>query len=224
MIGPSRDFLKSAARAVATVLAMPAILGFLASSRVLGRDRALQNASQGLALVPGLVGQYVRRAFLTHALDHCHSTVTVEFGTLFSKAGARLEENVYIGPMCHIGLAHIGRDTLLAAAVHVPSGARIHGIDDLNSTIRNQPGQAAIVRIGAGSWIGCGSIVMANVGEGTVVGAGSVVTRPLPDQVVAAGVPATVKRSRVSLLTATGTSLNPNLDPDPLLSKTEEMP
>jgi virginiamycin A acetyltransferase len=196
VIGRARDFLKSAARATATVLAAPAILCFLATSRLIGRDRALQNATQGLSLVPGLVGQYIRRAFLTHALDQCHSSVTVEFGTLFSKAGARLEENVYIGPMCHIGLAHIGRDTLLAAAVHVPSGARIHAIDDPDLPIREQQGQVATVRIGAGCWIGSGSIVMADVGDGTVVGAGSVVSRPLPGNVVAAGVPASVKRSR----------------------------
>jgi acetyltransferase-like isoleucine patch superfamily enzyme len=37
---------------------------------------------------------------------------------------------------------------------------------------------------------------MADVGKGTVVGAGSVVTKPLPDHVVAAGVPAKIIRSR----------------------------
>lgn len=196
MIGRARDLLKSAARAAAAVLATPSILCFLATSRVIGRDRALQNASQGLSLVPGLVGTYIRRAFLTHALDHCHPSVTVEFGTQFSKAGARLEENVYIGPMCHIGLAYIGRDSLLASGVHIPSGPRIHGIDDPDVPIRDRGGQVSVVRIGAGSWIGCGAIVMADVGDGTVVGAGSVVTRPLPDLVVAAGAPASIRRSR----------------------------
>jgi virginiamycin A acetyltransferase len=212
VIGRSRDFLKSAARATATVLAAPVIFCFLAMSRVIGRDRALQNATQGLSLLPGLAGQYIRRAFLTHALDHCHSSVIVEFGTLFSKTGARLEENVYIGPMCHIGLAHIGRDSLLAAAVHVPSGPRIHGIDDPDRPIRDQPAQAGIVKIGAGSWIGCGAIVMANIGEGTVVGAGSVVTRPLPDRVVAAGVPAIVKKSRMTTPGTGPSAGNLNLD------------
>jgi len=37
---------------------------------------------------------------------------------------------------------------------------------------------------------------MADVGRETIVGAGAVVTRPLPDRVVAAGVPAQVIRRR----------------------------
>jgi serine acetyltransferase len=52
------------------------------------------------------------------------------------------------------------------------------------------------VRIGAGSWIGAGAIILADVGRGCVVGAGAVVTRPLPDFAVAVGVPARVLRFR----------------------------
>jgi acetyltransferase-like isoleucine patch superfamily enzyme len=52
------------------------------------------------------------------------------------------------------------------------------------------------VRIGAGSWIGSNAVVLADVGRDTVVAAGAVVTRPLPDRVIAAGVPARVLRSR----------------------------
>lgn len=195
MIAP-REVLKWAARLVATLLISPVFLSYRLSGVLLGRDRALQNTTQGLALLPGLTGQYLRRAFLTQVLDYCHDSVTVEFGTTFSKTAARLEENVYIGPMCHIGLAHVERDALLAAGVHVPSGARIHAIDDPDRPIREQPGHLTIVRIGAGSWIGSGAIVMADVGRDTVVGAGAVVTKPLPDRVVAAGVPARVQRTR----------------------------
>jgi acetyltransferase-like isoleucine patch superfamily enzyme len=49
-----------------------------------------------------------------------------------------------------------------------------------------------------GTLIGSGAIVMANVGHNSVVGAGSVVTKPLPDNVVAAGVPARVIRQRLA--------------------------
>ena len=52
------------------------------------------------------------------------------------------------------------------------------------------------VRIGAGRGSGSAAVVMADVGRDTVVGAGAVVTKPLPDAVVAAGVPASVLRSR----------------------------
>jgi acetyltransferase-like isoleucine patch superfamily enzyme len=53
-----------------------------------------------------------------------------------------------------------------------------------------------MITIGAGAWIGTGAIILADVGTGTVVAAGSVVTKPLPDGVIAAGVPARVLRSR----------------------------
>ena len=191
-----REFLKAAARVAASIAASPALLSFAFGRFLLGRDRALQNTSQGLALVPGLAGQYLRVAFLRYALDHCHPTATIEFGTTFSKVGARIGKGVYIGPMCHIGLAHIEEDVLLAAGVHVPSGGRLHGMADPRVAIRDQPGVATVVTIGAGSWVGCGAIVMADVGRGTVVGAGSVVTRPLPNQVVATGVPARVRKTR----------------------------
>jgi acetyltransferase-like isoleucine patch superfamily enzyme len=53
-----------------------------------------------------------------------------------------------------------------------------------------------VVTVGAGAWIGTGAIVLADVGKGTVVAAGAVVTKPLPDNVIAAGVPAKVIRPR----------------------------
>jgi hypothetical protein len=122
---PLLNALKLVARVAALILVCPAILSYRLGGIVLGADRALQGTTQALALLPGISGQYLRNAFLRHALAYCHPTVVVEFGTLFSKVGARLEENVYIGPMCHIGLAQIGRDALLAPGVQVPSGPRI---------------------------------------------------------------------------------------------------
>ena len=79
--------------------------------------------------------------------------------------------------------------------MHVPSGPHTHGTD-LSAPIQDQPGALRLVRIGAGSWIGSNAIVLADVGCDTIVGAGAVVTRPLPDRVIAAGVPARVVRRR----------------------------
>ena len=141
MNGSPKAALKWAARLAATVATTPALLSYRLGSRLLGPDRALQNTTQALALIPGLTGQYLRVAFLRRALADCHPTATVEFGTTFSKVGARLGENVYVGPMCHIGLAHIEGDAILAAGVHVPSGGRLHGTSDLRLAIRDQPGE-----------------------------------------------------------------------------------
>ncbi|MBY0524713.1 MAG: acyltransferase [Gemmataceae bacterium] len=191
-----RRWAKLALLNFATALILPELASFWLRARFMGRDRALEGSSQLLALVPGLLGQFVRRAFLRRVLPVCHDTVTVEAGTFFTKADACLEANVYIGPRCQLGLVHIERDALLAAGVHVPSGARTHGFSDSATPIREQPGQRQLVRIGAGSWIGSAAVVMADVGRNTVIGAGAVVTRPLPDWVVAAGVPARVVHSR----------------------------
>src|SRR5262245_31240084 len=165
-------------------------------SAVVGRDRALQGSTQALACVPGILGQYIRRAFLSRVLAGCHRTAVIEFGTIFAQADAQLDENAYVGPRCHLGLVHVERNALLAGGVHVPSGARSHGTADLSVPIREQEGSPALVRIGAGSWIGSAAVVMADVGRDAIVGAGAVVTRPVPNRVVVAGVPARVVKHR----------------------------
>jgi virginiamycin A acetyltransferase len=187
---------KAVARAAATVAVLPALASYWIRARLLGPDRALEGSSQALSLLPGVLGQYLRRAFLQRVLASCHASATIEFGVLFSQIGTRIDENVYIGPRCHIGLAHLEADVLIGAAVHIPSGAQTHGTDDLDTPIREQPGVRKMVRIGAGSWVGSNAVVMADVGGNCVVAASAVVTRNLPDRVVAAGVPARVVRAR----------------------------
>jgi acetyltransferase-like isoleucine patch superfamily enzyme len=191
-----RDLLKTVARCVATVLILPLLLSFWVRAVLLGRDRSLEGSSEALSLIPGVLGQYLRRAFLARVLTHCHPSATIGFGALFSKTGASIGANVYIGPRCHVGLAAIEADVLLAAGAHVTSGARTHGIADLSRPIWQQEGTPTLVRIGTRAWIGSAAVVMADVGDDTIVGAGAVVTRPLPPRVIAAGVPAVVLRSR----------------------------
>jgi len=191
-----RELVKALARGAATIVVAPALASYWLRSLVLGRDRALEGSTQALAWVPGILGQYIRRAFLAQVLAGCHPTVVIEFGTIFAQAGARLDENAYVGPRCHLGLVHLERDVLLAAGVHIPSGARSHGTDDVRIPIRDQRGSPTLVRIGSGSWVGAAAVVMADVGCDAIVGAGAVVTRRVPDRVVAAGVPARIVKHR----------------------------
>jgi acetyltransferase-like isoleucine patch superfamily enzyme len=193
-----REAVKNATHALAWVLVTPSVWSFEARAVVLGRDRALEHSTQLWALVPGLVGQYLRRAFLSRALTRCERTATIEFGTLFSSASATIGHHAYIGPRCHLGWVHIEDDVLIAAAVHVPSGPHTHGTGDPDTPIREQTGAKRAVRIGAGAWIGSNAVVLADVGRGSIVGAGAVVTGALPDRVVAGGVPARVLRERES--------------------------
>jgi acetyltransferase-like isoleucine patch superfamily enzyme len=192
-----KEFLKAAARALATAAVLPNLLSFAIRSAIVGKNRALVGSTQLLSLVPGLTGQYLRRAFLARVLEGgCAPSAVVEFGVLFSQVGSGIEDRVYIGPRCHLGHVHLEADVLLAAGVHVPSGPHTHGIgqSDASGTFRDQPGALRTIRIGAGSWIGSNAVVMADVGKRTIVGAGAVVTRPLPDHVIAAGVPARIVR------------------------------
>lgn len=72
-----------------------------------------------------------------------------------------------------------------------------HGVDDLTQPIGRQvPAAEGPVRIGAGSWLGTGVVVLPGVtiGRHVAVGAHSVVTRDLPDFCVAVGAPARVIR------------------------------
>lgn len=191
-----KQALKAAANAVATLLVLPFLISYAVRATVLGRNRALEGSTQALSLIPGLAGQYLRRAFLARTLHGgCAFSATIEFGTIFSQAGARIDENVYVGPRCHLGLVHLERDVLVAAAVHIPSGPRTHGTDP-SRPIREQEGDRRLVRIGAGSWIGSNAVVLADVGRDTIVAAGAVVTHPIPDGVIAAGVPARIVRQR----------------------------
>ena len=190
-----REAIKAAVRGTATLVVVPALCSFLIRARILGSDRALMASTQALGLIPGLLGQYLRRAFLQRVLAHCASTAAIEFGTSFSDVATRIGDHTYIGPNCHIGYADIGPDVLIAPCVHIPSGGHTHGSDP-DMPIRNQEGVRRCVHIGANSWIGSAAVVMADVGAQSIVGAGAVVTRPIPPRSVAAGVPARVVRGR----------------------------
>jgi acetyltransferase-like isoleucine patch superfamily enzyme len=191
-----RDLAKAVARQAALLMVSPRLLWFFACAAVLGRDRALEGATQGLARSPGQRGNYMRRAFLSHAIAACDRGATISYGVLMSKAGAEIGRNVYVGPNCSLGLVSLEADVLLADAVLIPSGAHTHATADSGRPIRDQGGTINRVRIGRGTWVGSGAVILADVGVNCVIGAGSVVTRPIPDNVVAVGVPARIVRAR----------------------------
>lgn len=193
-----REFVKQTARRVAAIVVSPVVLSYRVRGALIGRDRALEGSTQALAWLPGITGEYLRNAFLRSAIAECDPSATICFGTIFSRAGARIGANVYIGANCTVGLVQIGRDVLIGSGVHLPSGSETHGIADIAIPIREQPGVERLVRIGHGAWIGNAAVVMADIGHDTVVGAGSVVTRPLAALVIAAGAPARVLKLRTN--------------------------
>jgi serine acetyltransferase len=111
---------------------------------------------------------------------------------------------VTIGDRCLIGkgcgiVGHerieIGDDVFTGHQVYITDAN--HGYDDPDLPIGRQFAPPRPVRIGSGSWLGHGSIVLPGVtiGRHVVVGAGSVVTDDLPDFTLAVGNPARVVRA-----------------------------
>jgi acetyltransferase-like isoleucine patch superfamily enzyme len=191
-----KTILKSVADGVALLLVLPAALLYWLGRAVLGPDRAFPGWSQALALLPGLTGVYLRRAFYRLALSRCASGCCLSFGTIISHPTAEIGRDVYVGPYGCLGAVSLEDDVLLGSHVSIMNGGGQHGIDRLDVPIREQPGCYPRVTIGRDSWIGERSIVLADIGHHCVIGAGSVVTRPVPDFAIAVGNPARVIRLR----------------------------
>ena len=75
-----------------------------------------------------------------------------------------------------------------------------HGYEDLTRPIGGQSMPEKPVRIGTGSWLGHGVVVLPGVtiGEHVTVAAGSVVTKDVPDRCVVAGSPARIVRQHLA--------------------------
>ncbi|MGE3518205.1 MAG: acyltransferase [Vicinamibacterales bacterium] len=191
-----RSAVKAAMFAVSTVLIAVPLVSFRLRSLIIGRDRALEGSTQMLASMPGLLGDYLRRAFLHWTIAHCDRTASIGYGTLLSKTGASIGAHVVIGPRCHLGWVRIDEGVLIGPGSHVLSGSRTHGSSDPRVAIRDQPDDFREVHIGAGAWIGSSAVVMADVGAGSIVAAGSVVAEQVPPGVVVGGVPARILTRR----------------------------
>jgi acetyltransferase-like isoleucine patch superfamily enzyme len=191
-----KALFKTVADAAALFLVLPFALCYAIGRAALGADRAFPGWSQAFALVPGLSGVYLRRAFYRLALARCERGCCISFGTVISHPTAQIGRDVYVGAFGCLGDVTLEDDVLLGSHVSVINGKGQHGLDRLDLPIREQPGTWPRVTIGRDTWVGDRALVLADVGCHCVVGAGSVVTRPIPDYAIAVGVPARVVRFR----------------------------
>lgn len=143
--------------------------------------------------------------------DH---TCTLESGSWFWGAlaasfgnGERQEKvpdkGLVIGDRCVFGAyttitAHdsvlIDDDVWFGQGVFVSDSS--HGYQDVETPIGRQLGAHAPVRVGAGTWVGHGAMLLpgTSLGRNCVVAAGAVVRGEVPDHTIVAGVPARVVR------------------------------
>lgn len=113
--------------------------------------------------------------------------------------GLWVGDRTSFGAGCFIGCSgdiRIGNDVMLGPGVKLFS--ENHVFEDVTTTIKSQGVKREFLTIGDDVWIGSGATVTAGVsiGSGSVIAAGSVVTRDLPNNSVAAGIPAKVLRTR----------------------------
>ncbi len=113
---------------------------------------------------------------------------------------------VRIGDRCLIGrgsgiVGHfsidIGDDVWTGHHVYITD--QNHGYENVDLPISQQSMPEKPVRIGSGSWLGHGTVVLpgADIGEHVVIGANSVVTGVIPSFSVAVGAPARVVKSMI---------------------------
>jgi acetyltransferase-like isoleucine patch superfamily enzyme len=183
---------------VALLLVLPAYILCKLGCWICGPAKGFTGWSQAFALVPGLTGVYLRRAFYRLILPRCGRDSCISFGVVFSHPSAEIGQSVYVGPYCCIGDVTLEDDVLIASQVSITNGSAQHGIERLDIPVREQPGTFPRVTIGRDTWIGDRAVVMADVGQHCVIGAGAVVTKPVPDYAIAVGVPARVVGSRAA--------------------------
>jgi acetyltransferase-like isoleucine patch superfamily enzyme len=182
--------IKPAMRALATFSVLPGWPRYAIERAALGHVRAFASASQRASRWAGAWGAFRRRAWLRLIGTSVAADCTIELGSLLSKPSIVVGQGAYVGAYCCLGDVRIGRKTMLADGVCIPSGAHTHGSDRPDVPMADQAGQEATVRIGEDCWIGARAVVLADVGDGAIVAAGAVVTHSVEPGTIVAGVPA----------------------------------
>lgn len=191
---PLRAFLKTIADAVALVVALP--LGAVSAFErhlLPGHEGLFRCCAQTVALLPGLPGNYVRRAFYRLALDRCDAECHIGFGAIFTHRKAIVERGVYVGVWALVGSAHLREGTSVGSRASLLSGTELHAYSNGRWTPADISKLRQIV-LGPHAFIGEAAVVMADVGASSMVSAGAVVPAAVPGGIVVAGNPARFAR------------------------------
>jgi len=184
--------IKFALNLISQILILPfAIICKLETIILPGHSEVLFNiCAHIMAVLPGLPGSFLRRAFYTLTLDSCSSHCHIGFGSIFSHRSATIERHVYIGNYALIGSVNIGEYSLIGSRASILNGEALHERDASGRWTPFSAERLSKVTIAKNVWIGEGAMIMANIGEGSMVGAGSVVTSGIKPHILVTGNPA----------------------------------
>jgi galactoside O-acetyltransferase len=175
-----------------------------------------------LAGWPGGSGQAIRSFFLKQRFRRAGALRIGQWVDVIGFGNISLGENVSImrfsSLYAHDGLLSIGNNASISTNVcldasdqgeivigddvligpNVVLRASDHNFSSMEKPINQQGHSGGRIAIGNDVWIGANTVITRNVsvGDHAVIAAGSVVTSDIPSGVIAAGVPATIKKSR----------------------------
>lgn len=201
-----RNALAAGARRVAAGLVQRSwrrvqALGMISADTMMGRSFAVMGAGTSIAFPPATIfgEQWIRIGANTLIGQH----ITLSAG-LVPGLDLGPDPVVTIGDRCTIGrgshiVGHqsieIGDDVFTGPYVYITD--QNHAYEDPDTPIGRQWPRNDPVRIGSGSWLGAGAIVLpgTTIGRNVVVAGGAVVRGTFGDHCVLAGVPARVIRT-----------------------------
>jgi virginiamycin A acetyltransferase len=185
-----RGPIKSAIDGVCLVLVLPAAALCAVEEKLAPRGEMVFTFwAQTVALVPGIVGVFVRRAFYRLTLEHCDRSFWIGFGAMFSHRQVTIEQDAYVGPYAIVGSCRLGRGCLIGSRSSILSGGSLHAFANGQWTAADLT-RLNRVDIGNHSWIGESSVIIADVGRAAMVAAGSVVSSAVPAETMVGGNPA----------------------------------
>lgn len=186
-----RKVLKKLIKNIFLLLTIPLYALYRVLSVSGSPDSTFHSFSQGLSLIPGRTGVYIRAAFYHLVCPNTSDQIVVSFLTVLSHRDTTIHKGVYIGPQCNIGKCSLGENTLLGSGVHILSGKNQHNFSNPTIPIKDQGGVFEKIEVGSDCWVGNNSVVMCNIAKHSIVAAGAVVTKDLTQQgTVVAGNPA----------------------------------
>jgi virginiamycin A acetyltransferase len=177
---------------ISLILVLPFAIICIIEERFLpGHVETLFNmCAQLMAMLPGLPGVFLRRAFYVLTLESCSPHSHIGFGSIFSHRSAKVARHVYIGNYALIGSVNIGEHSLIGSRTSIINKEPLHELDEDGRWTPFSADRLARASIAKNVWIGEGAIIMADIGEGCMVGAGAVVTTNIKPHILVTGNPA----------------------------------